>query len=114
MAIKVEVKGTEIGVGDKVRVIQRIKEAKKERSQTFEGVVIAIRGKGKGKSFVVRKIGANNVGIEKIFPVESPLIVNVDIVKEGRKGIRKAKLYYLRKKPPRTIGTIYQKASRKK
>jgi len=113
MAIKVKIKDTEIGVGDKVRVIQRIKEAKKERNQAFEGVVIAIRGKGNGKSFIVRRIGANNIGIEKIFPVESPLIVGVEVVKEGKRGVRKAKLYYLREKPPRTISAIYQKASKK-
>lgn len=113
MAIRVSVKNTEIGVGDKVRVIQRIKEAKKERTQAFEGVVIAIRGEGSGKSFVVRRIGANNVGIEKIFPVESPVIAEVKVIKEGRKGVRKSKLYYLRDKAAREISKIYQKAFKK-
>lgn len=114
MAIKVKIKDTEIGVGDKVRVVQKIKEAKKERLQAFEGVVIAIRGRGNGKSFIVRRLGANNVGIEKIFPVKSPIIAGVEVLKQGRKGVRKAKLYYLREKPQRTISAIYQKSSRKK
>ncbi len=113
MTITTEIKGIEIGVGDRVRVIQRIKEAKKERNQAFEGVVIAIRGKGNGKSFVVRRIGANNIGIEKIFPVNSPLLVAVEVIKEGRKGVRRSKLYYLREKPSRTISAIYQKASKR-
>ncbi len=113
MAIKVKIKDTEFGVGDKIRVIQKIKEAKRERNQSFEGVVIAIRGKGSGKSFVVRRIGANNIGIEKIFPVASPLIVGVEVIKMGTRGVRKSKLYYLRKKPSRSIGTIYQKASKR-
>lgn len=113
MAIKIKIKDTEIGVGDKVRVIQKIKEAKKERLQAFEGVIIAIRGKGNGKSFIVRRIGANNIGIEKIFPIESPLIAEVKVVKDGRRGVRKSKLYYLRNKSAREIGRIYQKASKR-
>lgn len=113
MAIEVKVKNVEIGVGDKVRVIQKIKEARKERTQAFEGVVIAIRGRANGKSFVLRKIGANNIGIEKIFPVESPLIVAVEVVKKGKRGVRKSKLYYLRDKASREINKIYRKASKK-
>ena len=113
MAIKLKFKGTEFGVGDKVRVTQRLKEGDKERNQYFDGVVIAIRGKGAGKNFIVRKIGAQQIGIEKIFPVDSPSLKEVKVIKKGTFGLRKAKLYYIRKKSRKEISRIYQKAAAK-
>jgi len=62
----------------------------------FQGVVIAIRGRGENKTFTVRRIGAAGVGIEKIFPLSSPLLTKIEIKKKG--DVRRAKLYYLRKK----------------
>jgi len=82
--------------GDTVKVAVIIKEGDKKRIQNFEGVVIAIKGRGTGKTFTVRKIGANNVGVERIFPLYSESIANIEVVRKGK--VRRAKLYYLRHK----------------
>jgi len=80
--------------GDTLRVAVRIKEGNKERVQNFEGVCISLRGEGIGKTFTVRKIGANNVGIERIFPLYSESIESIEVLRRGR--VRRAKLFYLR------------------
>src|SRR3954454_22954842 len=79
--------------GDTVRVMVRVKEGEKERLQAFEGLVIAKRGGGISENFTVRKISAG-VGVERLFPLHSPSIASVDLVRRGR--VRRAKLYYLR------------------
>ena len=79
--------------GDTVRVMVRVKEGEKERLQAFEGVVIARRGGGISENFTVRKVSAG-VGVERIFPLHSPIIASIDVVRRGR--VRRAKLYYLR------------------
>ena len=79
--------------GDTVRVNVRVKEGEKERLQAFEGVCIARRGSGVSATFTVRKI-SNGVGVERIFPVHSPMIGGIHVVRRGR--VRRAKLYYLR------------------
>jgi large subunit ribosomal protein L19 len=79
--------------GDTIRVNVRVKEGDKERLQAFEGVCIARRGSGVSATFTVRKI-SNGVGVERIFPVHSPMIGDVHVVRRGR--VRRAKLYYLR------------------
>jgi len=84
----------EFRVGDTVRVAVEIKEGNKTRIQNFEGVVIAVKGSGVGKTFTVRKIGANNVGVERIFPLYSDSIADIKVVRKGK--VRRAKLYYLR------------------
>ncbi len=84
----------EFRAGDTVRVAVRIKEGNKERVQNFEGVCISLRGEGTGKTFTVRKIGANNVGVERIFPLYSDSIEGIEVVRRGR--VRRAKLFYLR------------------
>ena len=84
----------EFRAGDTVRVAVRIKEGNKERVQNFEGVCISIRGEGTGKTFNVRKIGANNIGVERIFPLYSESIESIEVVRRGR--VRRAKLFYLR------------------
>jgi len=86
----------EFRVGDTVKVAVEIREGDKRRVQNFEGVVIAIKGTGTGKTFTVRKIGANNVGVERIFPLYSDSIVGIEVVRKGK--VRRAKLYYLRNK----------------
>jgi len=83
-----------IEVGSTVAVSQRIKEGDKERIQIFEGDVIAINNNGPSSTFTVRKIGANAVAVERIFPFYSPRIEDVRFVKKGK--IRRAKLYYMR------------------
>lgn len=79
--------------GDHIRVHVRVIEGDKERIQPFEGDVISIRGAGLNKTFTVRKI-SSGVGVERIFPLNSPKIAKVEMVKEG--NVRRAKLYYLR------------------
>jgi len=79
--------------GDTVRVNVRVKEGDKERMQAFEGVCIARRGGGVSETFTVRKI-SNGVGVERIFPLHSPMIADVVVVRRG--AVRRAKLYYLR------------------
>ena len=83
----------EFRVGDTVRVDVKIVEGKRERIQAFEGIVIAIKNSGIGKNFVVRKI-SSGVGVERTFPVNSPKIESVEVVRKGK--VRRAKLYYLR------------------
>ena len=80
--------------GDTVRVHVKVREGNKERIQVFQGVVIARRGGGTRESFTVRKI-SSSVGVERIFPLHSPSIDRIDVVRHGK--VRRAKLYYLRK-----------------
>lgn len=84
----------EFRAGDTVNVHVRIKEGNKERIQQFQGVVLYRRGKGtNGESFSVRKV-SNGVGVERIFPILSPSIDKIEVMKEGK--VRRAKLYYLK------------------
>ncbi|MCI7549391.1 MAG: 50S ribosomal protein L19 [Campylobacter sp.] len=80
--------------GDTLRVALRIKEGDKSRVQNFEGICIARRGTGTGETFIVRKIGANSVGVERIFPIYSENIEEITLVRRGR--VRRSKLFYLR------------------
>lgn len=81
--------------GDIVRVHQKIREADKERTQVFEGTVLAIRGRGENKTFMVRKV-VDGVAVERIWPTASPLIEKVVVKEKPKKRPRRAKLYYLR------------------
>jgi large subunit ribosomal protein L19 len=82
-------------VGDTVSVNMKIKEGEKERVQTFTGIVIGRRGSGTRETFMVRKI-SYGIGVEKVFPILSPLIESIKVMKQG--DVRRAKLYYLRGK----------------
>jgi len=79
--------------GDTVRVHVRVREGDKERIQIFEGVVIGRRGGGVRESFTVRKV-SYGIGVERVFPVHSPTVDRVQVVRHGK--VRRAKLYYLR------------------
>jgi large subunit ribosomal protein L19 len=81
-------------VGDAIIVSQRIKEGEKERIQTFEGDVIGMHNNGIATTFTVRKIGANAVAVERVFPYYSPLVESVKFLRKGK--VRRAKLYYMR------------------
>lgn len=83
----------EFRVGDTVSVGYKIKEGKRERVQNYEGIVIAIKGSGVSKNFVVRH-QSSGVGVERTFPINSPLIDSVKVVRKG--SVRRAKLNYLR------------------
>lgn len=80
--------------GDRVKVHVRVIEGNKERIQPFEGDVISLRGDGNNKTFTVRKM-SSGVGVERIFPYNSPKIAKIELIREGK--VRRAKLYYLRK-----------------
>ncbi len=84
-----------LNVGDTVRVHNKIKEGTRERIQMFEGTIIAKKGGGISETFTVRRI-SYGVGVEKTFPVHSPNVVDVDVIRRGK--VRRAKLYYLRDK----------------
>lgn len=84
----------EFSVGDTIKVQQTVKEGEKTRTQAFQGIVIAIRGEGQGKNFIVRKMAVGGIGVEKIFPVNTPTVTGIEIIKKGK--VRRAKLYYLR------------------
>ncbi len=81
------------GAGDTISVHYKIKEGNKERIQIFKGVVIQIKGHGNNKRFTVRKI-SNNVGTERIFPINSPFIDKIELNRAGK--VRRARIYYLR------------------
>lgn len=82
-------------IGDTVRVHVKVVEGEKERVQVFEGTVISRKGGQSAETFTVRKV-SYGVGVERIFPVHSPVVERVDVVRQGR--VRRAKLFYLRTK----------------
>jgi len=82
-------------VGDSVKVHVKVREGEKDRIQVFQGIVIARRGGGTGSSFTVRKI-SNGVGVERVFPIYSPVVGKIEVVRRG--NVRRSKLYYLRER----------------
>jgi large subunit ribosomal protein L19 len=111
MALKITLKEIEFGVGDRIRVVQKISDGDKSREAIFEGMVIGIRGRNPGKTFVVRRIGEAGVGIERIFPINLPTIDKIIVVKRGIEGVKRAKLYYTREKAPTEVEMIFKKAA---
>lgn len=80
--------------GDTVKVFYKVKEGGVTRVQPFEGLVLSIKNAGESKTFTVRHIGPENIGVERIFPFKSPNLEKVEIVKPGK--VRRSKLYFLR------------------
>lgn len=80
--------------GDTITVFYKIKEGDKERTQFFKGVVLQRRGAGITETFTIRKIGANSIGVERIFPVNSPILEKIEVNKRGM--VRRARIFYLR------------------
>lgn len=80
--------------GATLRVTTKVKEGNKERLQNFDGIVISMRGRGDSKTFTVRKIGAAGVGVERIWPLNSPNIAKIEVKAEPK--VKRAKLFYLR------------------
>lgn len=94
-------------VGDTLRVHVLIKEdAEKSRIQIFEGILIAVDNKEQNTMFTVRKIGSDGIGIERIFPLHSPIVADIELKKSGR--VRRAKLHYLRGRIGKTATNIKQ------
>jgi large subunit ribosomal protein L19 len=93
--LKTEENLPDIAVGDTIDVHYRIVEGEKERIQVFQGVLISMRGRGVNRTIMVRRIVANE-GVERVFPLHSPRIAKIDVVRRG--DARRAKLYFLREK----------------
>ena len=87
---------TTFNVGDQVKITTKNPQDNKTTTAAFEGVVIAIRGQGSGKTFTVRKLASDKVAVERIIPRDSPSIESIKVIKSSQ--VRRAKLYYLRKK----------------
>lgn len=123
MANQTIVQGTTVHVGDTIDIHYKVietavvsgktkrekHEEQKERTQVFEGVVLAIKGTNQNTMFTVRRIGAGAIGIERIFPIISPWIKKVDVKKRGK--VRRAKLYHLRRQIGRNASRIKEKLS---
>ena len=92
-ADSVKEQAPEFNVGDTIRIDVNIREGERERIQQFEGTVIARKGSGVGETFTVRRV-SYGVGVERVFPLHSPNVKAVKVVRQGR--VRRAKLYYLR------------------
>lgn len=108
MALTITHNNKKFSVGDTIRVYQKITETtakgKRVRTQPFEGIVIGTRGEKVNKSFTVRRIGSGGIGIERIFPLSSPLIERIELVSPGL--VKRSKLYYLREKSQKEIAEI--------
>lgn len=100
-----------IKTGDTVNITYKLKEKDKVRLQSFEGVVIGTSGSGDRQTITVRKI-SYGVGVEKIFPINSPFIDNIEVVKKGKP--RKSKLYYLRKRVGKKATKVKDKTEKEK
>lgn len=112
MALQAKIKDKTVSVGDLVKVSVRLIESGKSRLAHFEGLVIAIKGKGEGKSFTVRRIGTGAVGIERLWPLNSPWIEKVQVKKKGK--VRRAKLYYLRQRKGKAALKVKTRKTQKK
>ena len=97
----------QISVGDTVQIHQEIQEGDKSRTQIFEGLVIAIKNRGTGKTLTVRKVAAGSIGVEKIFPVNLPSIKQIEVKRKGQ--VRRSKLYYLRDRIGKAATKIKEK-----
>lgn len=109
MANSFTINDTLISTGDTVRIHQEIAEGDKTRIQIFEGIVIAIKNSGNGRSFTVRKMGANGIGVEKILPIHMPAIKKIEVKRKG--NVRRAKLYYLRNRIGKAATRIKEKTA---
>lgn len=96
MALKITYNNNEFFIGDSVRVNYKIKEKDKERLQAFDGIILAIKGIGENKNFVVQKHASSAIDVERIFPLNSPWIDSIKKLRGPKVKIRRSKLYYLR------------------
>ena len=113
MALRIKHQNKEFGVGDRIKVYQRIKEGEKTRVAFFEGMVLGIKGEADRKTFTVRRVGEAGIGIERIFPISLPTIEKIEVIKKGTRGVKQAKLYYVREKSTKEIDKIYSRSNRR-
>ena len=111
MANKIKIDETEFCIGDTIIVFQKIQEEKRMRTQPFEGIVIAIKGREENKSFTVRKIASGNIGVERIWPAHSPWIEKITVKRQGQ--VRRAKLYYLRERIGKRAVKVKERKAKK-
>lgn len=102
-------KNTRVSTGDSLKISQEIVEGDKKRIQLFEGIVIAIKNSGAGKSITVRKLASHGVGVEKIFPLALPSITKVEVKRGGK--VNRSKLYYLRDRIGKAATRIKEEAA---
>ena len=107
MSLRFKHRDTVANIGDTISVHQEIKEGSSQRVQVFEGILIAIKNRGLNKTFTVRKIGANSIGVEKIMPVHLPSIKKIEVKRRGQ--VRRSKLYYLRGKLGKAATRVKEK-----
>lgn len=93
--ISADVKGTELKIGDTIRVYSTVVEGNKQRVQVFEGILISLSGRGVNQMMTVRRVGAGGAGVERKWPLDARSLVKVE-VKKNAKNVRRSKLYYLR------------------
>jgi len=105
MAISATIKDTPVHIGDLIKVHHKILEGEKERIQVFEGLLIGIRGRDRDRMFTVRKIATGGIGVEKIFPINSPWLAKIEI-KKSAGNVRRAKLNYVRIQSARQVAQI--------
>jgi len=101
MARYVTIKDTEVTAGDTIKIHYAIQDKDKKKNQIFEGIVLAIKGRGNNKMFTVRKVTRSNIGVERIFPVISPFIEKVEIVKKATST--RANIQYIRDRSRKEI-----------
>ncbi len=103
MALKFTHKDIEFNIGETVKVNCIIKEKDKERTQAFDGIIMAITGRGTNLTFLVSKKAADGVTVERIFPVNSPWIESIKKVRSPKRKVRRSKLYFLREERARSL-----------
>lgn len=103
--LSVKFNETDLKIGDTVRVKTTVVEGGKTRIQTFEGILISLRGRGENATMTVRRVGTRGIGVERIWPMNSKAIVGVEVVKSAKK-VRRSKLYFLRKLTGRMASQI--------
>lgn len=94
MSYSITIKGTKVKVGDTVKINYKFKEGNKEKTQVFQGILMAVKGKGNNKMILVRKVTKDNLGVERIFPLVSPYLAKVSLEKKGK--TRRGKIYFIR------------------
>jgi large subunit ribosomal protein L19 len=103
MSLKFTHQDQEFSIGDSVKVNYKIKEKDKERLQAFDGIILAITGRGDKKNFTVMKAATDGVKVERIFPINSPWIDSIKKLRSPKRTLHRSKLYFLRQPRVRTI-----------